>query len=79
MKINKNDYTNFIKQAKYDYENKIIGAENGLYFGKSIEEFCDRQKEKFEKQEENKYGCCLNYSLYLLSNERPRIYHTHWN
>ena len=60
-------YENLIRATEYDYANAVIGEENNQYFSRSIKDFCDRQVQKFETEGEDKHGCCLNFSLYLLA------------
>lgn len=60
-------YVKLIMTAEYDYANTFIGEENNQYFSRSVKDFCDRQVQKFETKGEDKHGCCLNFSLYLLA------------
>ena len=61
-------YDDLIKEAEYDYQNIYIKDDNNQYLAaRSIADFCARQVEKFENPNEDKHGCCLNFSLYLLA------------
>lgn len=66
MKIER-DYINLINNSIYDYTNQFIGEENKSFFLKTLKEFCKRQVDKFDSPDQDKHGCCLNFSLYLLS------------
>lgn len=66
MKIEK-EYIKLINNSIYDYTNQFIGEENRSFFQKPLKEFCKRQVEKFDSPDQDKHGCCLNFSLYLLS------------
>ena len=60
-------YTQLIKNSIYDYKNESIGKENADFLWEPLEAFCARQVEKFDSPGEDKHGCCLNFSLYLLA------------
>lgn len=66
MKIER-EYIKLINNSIYDYTNQFIGEENKSFFQKPLKESCKRQVEKFDSPDQDKHGCCLNFSLYLLS------------